>query len=271
MSGALYVVATPIGHLGDLTRRAEDVLRSVQIIAAEDTRRTRVLLEHIGHHAPEILSLHEHNEQAVAGRLIERLQSGADVALVSDAGTPLVNDPGYALVRAVWDNGVSVVPVPGPSSLTAALSVCPLPCHRWTYVGFLPAKAQARRALLRDYLSRPEALLFLEAPHRIADTLVEIGALTNKQIMLARELTKQFETLYVGTATDVLEQIGKHPKGELICIVEATDVVQADYEHERVLKILLEEFSPSQAAKIAARICDASRGELYDLAMTMQT
>jgi 16S rRNA (cytidine1402-2'-O)-methyltransferase len=274
MSGILYVVATPIGHLGDLTRRAEEVLKSVQIVAAEDTRRTRVLLDHIDHRVPELLSVHEHNEQAVAAKLVKRLQDGADIALVSDAGTPLVNDPGYALVSAVWGAGVQVVPIPGASSITAALSVCPLPCHRWCYVGFFPAKPKARKELLDGYLSRPEAIVFLEAPHRITATLRDIAARTDRRVMLGRELTKQFETLYAGSGDELAEQLaaqlGPHPKGEFVGIVEATDAVQTDYEHERVLQILLQQLPPSQAAKLAARICSASKAQLYELALRLQ-
>jgi 16S rRNA (cytidine1402-2'-O)-methyltransferase len=271
MWGVLYVVATPIGHLGDITRRAEDVLKSVQIVAAEDTRRTRVLLDHIQHRAPELWSVHEHNEQAIAATLVARLREGVDIALVADAGTPLVNDPGYALVSAVWLAGGRVVPVPGASSITTALSVCPLPCHHWCYVGFLPAKAKARRELLASYLPRPEAIIFLEAPHRILATLRDIGELSDKRIMLGRELTKQFETLYVGTGEELISQLGGHPKGEIVAIVESKDIVQTNYEHERVLRILLQKLSPAQAAKLGARICSARKSDLYELAVKLQS
>ena len=219
--GVLYVVATPIGHLGDLTRRAEDVLKAVQIVAAEDTRRTRVLLDHIDHRAPELVSLHEHNEAAMGERLVERLLDGSDVALVSDAGTPLVNDPGYALVQAAHGAGISVVPVPGASAITAALSVCPLPARPFRYVGFLPQKPKARRQALKSWLVHGDALIFLEAPHRILHTLKDIGALCERRVMLGRELTKQFEEVLVGSPDEVAAALGDEPRGEFTGIVEA--------------------------------------------------
>jgi 16S rRNA (cytidine1402-2'-O)-methyltransferase len=268
-AGVLYVVATPIGHLGDLSRRAEDVLRQVQIVAAEDTRRTRVLLEHIDHRAPELVSLHEHNEEVMVERLLARLQGGADVALVSDAGTPLVNDPGFLLVQAARAGGVPTVPIPGPCAITTALSVCPIPCHPFRYVGFLPAKAGQRQQRLAECLNSGDAVVFLESPHRILETLAELSGLTNRRLMLARELTKQYETLYVGSADALIEQLGDKPKGEFTCIIEAGEAQAVSHDQQLVLQALLQELPPTKAAKLAATICNAKKSDMYGLAVSL--
>lgn len=268
-TGKLYVVATPIGHLGDLTRRGEDVLKSVQIIAAEDTRRTRVLLDHIDHRVPQLLSLHEHNEDYVSLKLIDKLKLGADVALVCDAGTPLINDPGFTLIARAHEQGITTIPVPGACSITAALSVCPLPSHPFRFIGFLPAKSKARRELLTRSLIAADALVFLEAPHRILQTLEDLAALTPRKLMLAREMTKQYETLLVGTPKQVLEQLGNNPRGEIVVVVEATSQIAVGIDEVKVLEALLKELSPAQAAKIAANICDTSKSLMYDLAIKL--
>ena len=268
-SGVLYVVATPIGHLGDLSHRAEDVLKQVQIIAAEDTRRTRVLLERIDHRAPELVSMHEHNEQLVQVMLIEKIKAGADVAVVSDAGTPLLNDPGYLLVQAAHAAGIKTVPIPGPCALTAALSVCPLPCHPFRFIGFLPAKSQSRIAYLKVQLNSPEALVFLESPRRIIATLGDLDALSKRRMMVARELTKQYETLYVGSAQEISERLGSNPKGEMTCVVEQGQAPAVSYDHAAVLATLLEELPPAKAAKIAAVICKTKKSQMYNLALSM--
>ena len=268
-SGTLYVVATPIGNLGDLTRRAEDVLTRVEIVAAEDTRRTSVLLDHIGHRVPNLLSYHEHNKMRMTSELLQRLVSGDDVALVSDAGTPLVNDPGAELVAAATTAGLKVVPIPGASAITAALSVCPFSCYPFTYMGFLPSKKSQRKQLLQDYLAREDALVFFESPHRILETLNNLAELTNRQVLLGRELTKQFETIEIGTANEIIER-GIEARGEFVLIVELgaqTDASPA--EHRRVLKILLAELSPSQVARTAAAILNTKKSVLYDLALEM--
>ena len=268
-AGVLYIVATPIGHLGDLTRRAEDVLKQVQIVAAEDTRRTRVLLDHIDHHVPELLSLHEHNEASMAQRLVKRLLEGSDVALVSDAGTPLVNDPGFLLVVAAHQAGITTVPIPGACSITAALSVCPLPTQPFRYVGFLPSKATARRQRLAEYLAGSDAIVFLEAPHRIIATVTDIGALSSRRMMLARELTKRFETILVGTAAEVRLALGDQPKGEFTCVIEAAESAVVTYNEQKLLIALLAELPPSKAAKVAANVCGAKKSAMYELAMRL--
>ena len=265
-SGTLYVVATPIGHLDDLTRRAENVLRQVPIIAAEDTRRTSGLLAHIGHTAPYLVALHDHNEEKQTSYLMDRLLSGQDIALVSDAGTPLINDPGFKLVQAAQQQGIRRVPIPGCSSIVAALSVCPLPCQSFTYLGFVPAKQQARKTFLDNALQLPQALVMFEVPHRIVHTLEYLDQVTPRRMMLARELTKQFETLYVGSAAEIAAELGSTPRGEMVLIVEATSVNPVSLSADHVLKVLLKEMPPSKAAKLAAGLLGEKRQAMYDRA-----
>ena len=269
MSGTLYVVATPIGHLGDLSQRAVATLKQVEIIAAEDTRRSGVLLTHIGHEGCQMVSLHDHNEATVSPKLITRLKMGDSVALVSDAGTPLINDPGYRLLQLAWQQDIQVVPIPGPSAVITALSVCPLPSQPFRYVGFLAAKASARRQQLQTWLQHADALVFFESPHRIRHTLEDLGGLTQRRIFLGREMTKQYETFLQGSAEDLLQQFGDPPKGEFVGIVEAGDAAQTQYQHQQVLQVLLQELSPAKAARLAAQICGANKRDLYELALTL--
>ena len=267
-SGTLYVVATPIGHLGDLSRRAEDVLKQVQIIAAEDTRRTAVLLEHIGHRAPELVSYHEHNKSQKTPELTARLQAGTDIALVSDAGTPLINDPGAELVAAAYEAGVLTVPVPGASAITTALSVCPFPCYPFRYLGFLPSKKSARRKLLESALLGGDALVFFEAPHRIAECLEDLGQSTKRMVMVARELTKKFEAIVVAPANELQGQV--EARGEFVVVVAPDKGVTANAEEDRrMMSVLLEYLSPSQAAKCAAALSGRKKSEMYDLAQAL--
>ena len=269
MSGTLYVVATPIGHLGDLSQRAVATLKQVEIIAAEDTRRSGVLLTHIGHQGCQMVSLHDHNEATVSPKLITRLKMGDSVALVSDAGTPLINDPGYRLLQLAWQQDIQVVPIPGPSAVITALSVCPLPSQPFRYVGFLAAKASARRQQLQTWLQHADALVFFESPHRIRHTLEDLGGLTQRRIFLGREMTKQYETFLIGSAEDVLQKLGDPPKGEVVGIVEAGDAAQTQYQHQQVLQVLMQELSPAKAARLAAQICGANKRDLYELALTL--
>ena len=263
----MFVVATPIGNLGDLTRRAEDVLKSVQILAAEDTRRSQVLLEHIGHRVPELVSLHEHNEAQQAERLVERMQGGEDVALVSDAGTPLINDPGFTLVGMAHAAGIPCIPVPGACSITAALSVCPLACQPFTYVGFLPPKAAARKRVLEEVVAAPEASVLLETPHRIEATLSALAELTTRRVMVARELTKKFETISVGRADELVGKVVG--KGEFVLVVEADPGAGQNKEARELLKVLLSELPPTKAAKLASTLSGRKKAELYDLAVEL--
>ncbi len=221
----LYVVATPIGNLEDISRRGADVLASVQMIAAEDTRRTRVLLEAIGVSGVPIVALHSHNEAAASEAVMSRLREGAAVALVSDAGTPLLSDPGFELVRACWREAIPLLPVPGPSALAAALSVCPLPAGRFHFEGFLPARAGGREARLRELLALDLAVVFFEAPHRIAATLDDIARLDpTRRLMIGREMTKRHEQ-YLCDVPAVLRAAlaeGEQLKGEFVCVLEGS-------------------------------------------------
>ncbi|MCD9006583.1 16S rRNA (cytidine(1402)-2'-O)-methyltransferase [Luteimonas sp. XNQY3] len=267
--GVLHVVATPIGNLGDLSPRAQAVLRSVDAICAEDTRHTRQLLGHFGIERP-LIALHEHNEDGLAARLVERLQAGESLALVSDAGTPLVSDPGFRLVRAAREAGLRVSPVPGPSALIAALSVAGLPSDRFVFEGFLPARAGARRERLQVLASEPRTVLFYESSHRIEEMLDDAvqafgGA---RPAVVARELTKLFETVLDGPLQTLAARVAGEAdqrKGEFVVLIEgAGDDVDARLaEGRRVYALLSREMKPSLAAKLAADITGAPRKSLY--------
>ncbi len=265
----LHVVATPIGNLSDLTPRALETLRGVDAICAEDTRRTGQLLSHFGVSTP-LVPLHEHNEEAIAARIVSRLQEGQSLALVSDAGTPLVSDPGYRLVRAVRAAGIRVSPVPGACAAIAALSVAGLPSDRFVFEGFLPAKASARREHLRTLASEPRTLVFYESSHRIAESLADlVGAFgPQRPAAIARELTKLFETVLDGDLASLLLQVesdDNQRKGEFVVMVQgAGDDADAQLaEGLRVHALLKEHLPPSTAAKLAADITGAPRKALY--------
>ena len=271
VSATLHIVATPIGNLGDLSPRAQQVLREVAAICAEDTRRSAQLMAHFGIGTP-LLALHEHNEQAMAERLVARLQAGESLALVSDAGTPLVSDPGYRLVRAARAAGIRVSPVPGPSALIAALSVAGLPSDRFAYEGFLPAKASARRERLQALAGEPRTLVFYESSHRIAESLADLrGACGDaRPAVLARELTKLFETVLDGTLAQLHAQVeadDNQRKGEFVVIVEgAGENADAQLaEGRRVYALLNRHLPPSAAARLAAEITGAPRKALYGM------
>jgi 16S rRNA (cytidine1402-2'-O)-methyltransferase len=268
-SGTLYVVATPIGHLGDITPRALETLRNVAVICAEDTRRSGQLWAHFGIQTP-LLALHEHNEDAMAERIVARLLAGESLALVSDAGTPLVSDPGFRLVRAARAAGVKVSPVPGASALIAALSVAGLPSDRFAFEGFLPAKASARRAQLQALAHEARTLIFYEASHRIADTLADMVAAFGgeRPAVVARELTKLFETVLDGSLAQLLARVegdADQRKGEFVVMVQgATEGVDAAViEGRRLYSKLKDHLPPSTAAKVAAELSGAPRKALY--------
>ena len=275
MSGCLYVVATPIGNLEDVTRRAVNVLSSVAIIAAEDTRRTATLLAHCGVGGAKLVALHDHNETRVGESLLAALRAGREVALVSDAGTPLVSDPGFELVRDCWAEQIPVVPVPGASAVSAAISVCPLPVDRFRFEGFLPAKAQARQLRLEALCAAPEASVFFEAPHRIESSLKALSALAPaRRLMIGRELTKIHEHLLCGTADELLSTLReKHAiRGEFVCVLEANrdpDPGHQSPEVERALRALVKELPPSKAARLAAEMYGGSRSDYYDRAVAL--
>jgi len=273
MPAVLYVVATPIGNLADITRRAVDVLGAVALVAAEDTRRTRSLLQAIGVPLPPLIALHEHNEAAAGERVLTALAAGASVALVSDAGTPLLSDPGYALVRACHRAGHLVLPVPGPSAVTAALSVCPVPAADLRLVGFLPSRADARQRRLRSLLEEPSPLLLFEAPHRILDLLEALEKLApDRPLFVAREMTKRFESYYSGTAAALRAALedGDAVRGEFVVVVGAAEAtVRGDAETRRVLSVLAAELSPAQAARLGARLLGRKRQELYGIIQSL--
>lgn len=271
-SAVLFVVATPIGNLDDISSRARAVLAAVAVIAAEDTRRTRRLLDHLGIDTP-LVSMHEHNEEQRAGELLARLAAGQSVALVSDAGTPLISDPGYRLVARARDAGVTVTAVPGCCAAIAALSVAGLPTDRFHFEGFLPAKAAARRTRLAALRAHGETLVFYEAVHRVAATLGDMAEVFGAQrpAFVARELTKIHETHYHGPLASVIGQFAAHPgqtRGEFTVIVGgAPPAVAGVGELERVVGILAAELPAAQAAALAARIVGAPRRDAYKLAI----
>ncbi len=263
--GKLYVVATPIGNLGDISARARDVLDDVDRIAAEDTRQTQKLLAHLGIHTP-MISLHEHNEAERAERLVAALLAGETLALVSDAGTPLISDPGYRLVRAVRQAGAEVVAIPGPSSVTAALSIAGLPTDRFFFEGFLPARSKARRERLSTLSALPHSIVLFEAGRRLRATLQDIAAVMGeaREIALCRELTKRFEQVVTGSLATVIEQVNADlntVRGELVIVVapgvEAVPTA-AKVNSADLLAMLRAE---GLGAKASARIASAVTGE----------
>lgn len=265
----LYVVATPIGNLADLSPRAQEVLRSVAAICAEDTRHTGQLLSHFGISRP-LVALHDHNEEAMAQRVVARLQGGESMAVVSDAGTPLVSDPGFRLVRAARAAGVKVSPVPGACAAIAALSVAGLPSDRFVFEGFLPAKAAARRERLQRLAAETGTLVFYESSHRIAESLADMGAAfgEDRPAVVARELTKLFETVLDGTLAQLLAAVqadDNQRKGEFVVMVQgATDDEEGKIaEGRRLYAKLNEHLPPSTAAKLAAELSGAPRKALY--------
>ncbi|MGR2737653.1 16S rRNA (cytidine(1402)-2'-O)-methyltransferase [Billgrantia sp. Q4P2] len=276
--GTLYVVATPIGNLEDLSPRAARLLGEVALVAAEDTRHTSRLLRHLGLSAP-MLSLHEHNEAARVEQLDERLRRGESIALVSDAGTPLISDPGFVLVRELRMRGRRIVPVPGACALVAALCAAGLPTDRFLFQGFLPAKTGARRQRLEGLAANQETLVFYESPHRIRDTLVDIAAVFGeRRLVLARELTKSFETFLDGSAEALLACMETDPdqaRGEFVIMVagaearESTDA--ASLEADAVLEALLAEgVGVKQAAAVAARLLGGAKKVWYGRAQALK-
>ncbi len=270
-AGSLYVVATPIGNLDDLSPRAARVLGEVTLIAAEDTRHSGRLLRHLGLSRP-MLSLHEHNEAARVDTLDARLVAGEDIALISDAGTPLISDPGFVLVRELRARGRRIVPVPGPCALVAALSAAGLPTDRFLFQGFLPAKGGARRGRLAALATREETLVFYESPHRIRDTLGDLATtLGARRVVLARELTKAFETFLDGSAAELLAQMGEDPdqaRGEFVVMVAGAgprgDADPSAVEAEGLLSALLDEgLGVKQAAAVAARVLGGTKKVWY--------
>ncbi|MGN2409435.1 16S rRNA (cytidine(1402)-2'-O)-methyltransferase [Pseudomonas syringae] len=276
--GSLYVVATPIGNLDDMSVRALKVLREVTLIAAEDTRHSSRLMQHFGISTP-LAACHEHNERDEGSRFITRLLAGDDVALISDAGTPLISDPGYHLVRQARAAGITVVPVPGACALIAALSAAGLPSDRFIFEGFLPAKAVGRKARLEQVKEEPRTLIFYEAPHRILECLQDMEQVfgADRPALLAREITKTFETLKglpLGELRAFVEADSNQQRGECVVLVagwtppEDEDVIGA--EARRILDLLLEEMPLKRAAALASEITGVRKNLLYQVALDKQ-
>ena len=268
--GLLWVVATPIGHRDDFSARAIETLRSVAVIAAEDTRHSRPLLMHYNVGTP-LVALHDHNEREVVDAIVRRLQGGESVALISDAGTPLISDPGFRLVRAARAAGIRCAPVPGACAAIAALSVAGLPSDRFVFEGFLPPKAAARRTRLQELAGDPRTLIFYESSHRVAESLADMRDVFGeaREGVLARELTKLFETVIGEPLGELAARVAGDPdqqRGECVLMVagrgEETDAREA--EGKRVFALLREELPPAKAAKLAAAITGAPRKLLYE-------
>ena len=276
MENALYVVATPIGNLGDITLRALETLRGADLVACEDTRHARHLLDHHGIRVPT-LALHQHNENEAAGKLVRLLGEGRRVALVSDAGTPGVSDPGARAVAAVRSAGFRVIPLPGPNAAIAALSAAGLVDPRFLFVGFLPAKVGARRTAILALAAVDAALVFYEAPHRVMDTVAELAELLPppRDIVIARELTKLFEQIErmpLAAAPAWLAADANRQRGEFVLVVSAPPPREGlDAETERILAALLAELPVKQAAKLAAEITGRPKNALYARALALKS
>ena len=276
-AGTLYVVATPIGNLEDMTPRAIRILSQADLIAAEDTRHSGKLLRHFGI-GTETVAVHEHNERSQVPKLIEILKSGKSIAFISDAGTPLVSDPGFQLVRAARQAGLTVTPVPGACAAIAALSVAGLPSDRFVVEGFPPAKSAARRAVFEKLREESRTLIFYESPHRILESLKDMAEIFGaaREAVLARELTKQFETLRGGGLAELHDWVSsdKHQQlGEFVILIHGVPRAEReamDAEAERVLKLLLEELPVSQAAALAAKITGLKKNKLYEYALAFK-
>ncbi len=274
----LYVVATPIGNLGDITLRAIETLKNVDLIAAEDTRHSGLLLQHFAIEG-RLYPLHDHNEQQKTEALIEKLKSGLSIALISDAGTPLINDPGYHLVKACYQNQITVVPVPGACAAITALSVSGLPTDRFCYEGFLPAKSKARIDLLTQLKQEPRTVVFYESTHRILDSLQDMLDVygPEKIVVLAKELTKSWETIIHSPLKDLIEWLkadDNRKKGEFVLIVEGYDKVneqEIDPDAIKLLNRLQQEIPLKKAAGIVAEIYGLKKNQLYQLGLEQKT
>ena len=274
----LYVVATPIGNLGDMSARALETLKMVDIIAAEDTRHSARLLNHFAIDTP-MMAYHDYGDDRQMARIIAALEQGKTVALISDAGTPLISDPGYKLVREVRQLGFRIIPVPGACALIAALSASGLPSDRFCFEGFLSHKSGARVKRLESLAAETATIVFYESPHRILETLADMSAVFGgeRQAVIARELTKTYETFLTGTLPGLLAEVQADPnqqKGEIVILLSGANNEQTSedsLEQERVLKLLMEEVPLKQAAKLAAKITGGHKNALYQKALDIQT
>jgi 16S rRNA (cytidine1402-2'-O)-methyltransferase len=276
--GSLYVVATPIGNLQDITLRAIEILKKVDRIAAEDTRHSAPLLKHFSITKPS-LSMHEFNERERLKIIMEYLQQGESIALISDAGTPLISDPGFHLVREAKRQGINVVTIPGPCAVIAALSVAGLPTDKFTFEGFLPAKPEARRNRLTNLLHEARTMIFYEAPHRLASvlqTMLEVFG-SDRKAVVARELTKIHESVLADDLAGLNRYFDSHPqavKGEIVILIEGINEEESESKEvipEKVLDILLEELPLKQAATLASKITGERKNVLYEMALAKKS
>lgn len=272
--GTLYIVATPIGNLGDFSPRAVEVLRYVELIAVEDTRHSRYLLDHFAIATP-VVALHDHNEQQRNQHLLTQLLEGKTIALISDAGTPLISDPGYRLVQSAQAQSIKVVPIPGPCALITALSAAGLPSDRFVFEGFLPAKSAARQKRLQAIKYEPRTLIFYEAPHRIIDLITDMMTVLGeaRYAVIARELTKTFETIHGDTLKALLAWLqtdSNQQKGEFVVLVKGAEAnldEASQLQTEKILTLLLGELPTSRAVQLAAQITGEKKNKLYEMAL----
>ena len=275
MSGVLYIVATPIGNFDDISLRAIDTLKQVDLIAAEDTRHSRHLLNHLGI-SKKLISLHEHNERARLAGILDNLSSGMDIALVSDAGTPLISDPGYSLVNAAHNAGIRVSPIPGASSIIAALSAAGMPTDKFTYFGFLPSKKAERGTKLESIKKQNGTLVLFESSHRIKSLIGQlIEVFPQNRIVVAKELTKLHESFLIGNAADLIELFGQNAalsKGEFVILIDnprIEDDAASSAADIELLKVLLSELPLRKAVQLATRISGRKKNYLYQLALDL--
>ena len=276
MTGTLFIVATPIGNLDDITFRAFEVLKSVDFVLAEDTRHSKKLLSHLDISKP-IRAFHEHNEREKTKAIISEIYSGKSIALISDAGTPLISDPGYFLVAQAKKEGLKVVPIPGPTALITALSASGLASDSFTFLGFLPSKQTARVKLLRGLVDRTETIIFYESPKRVLATLTDMQTIfgDSREVCLAKELTKAFETIQTGSIPNLIDYLTidqNHQKGEFVILISATDkidIAEAETQLNSLLPILCAELGASKAAKLAAKITGIDKKQCYKRALDL--
>jgi len=274
MSGTLFIVATPIGNLDDITFRANSILKSVDLILAEDTRHSKKLLSHLNI-STTLSAFHEHNEREKTQFVIDELNAGKSIALISDAGTPLISDPGYILVAEAKKSNCNVVPIPGPSALITALSAAGIASDNFTFFGFLPSKQVARVKALQSLVSRTETSIFYESPKRILATMSDMLSVLgeNREVCLAKELTKVFETINTGTIPSLIEYLTadpNHQKGEFVILVSSvgkTDTIEAEAQLDTLLPLLCAEMGASKAAKLAAKITGIDKKHCYQRAI----
>ena len=276
MTGILFIVATPIGNLDDITFRAVEVLKSVDIVFAEDTRHSKKLLQHLDISKP-IRAFHDHNEREKTKAIIGEIHSGKSIALISDAGTPLISDPGYFLVAQAKKECLRVVPIPGPSALITALSASGLASDRFTFLGFLPSKKTARVKLLKSLINRTETSIFYESPKRILATLTDMHRIfgDNREVCLAKELTKVFETIQTDSIPNLIKYLTtdqNNQKGEFVILISANDkidIAEAEAQLDSLLPILCAEMGASKAAKLAAKITGIDKNQCYKKAIDL--